>query len=1436
MDEQLEKFLSEINLDSQYYSEFEDGIIDKVEYLEDSKYFILYLELEKILNLNTYQELIAKINDYHLDINLIITLRQLSYSADLVFDYYQYFLSIYKNKNSYLDSLKFDFKEDVLRVGFANSGLKSMFETFKLKLEGEMKIAGFDLTYDYFIDENDHLNDKIDDLIKQEEIKVDLDRIEKKASANKKNSLIQNGASNKTVYRKSVKDLSDKKVSKIIDVYDDLFDVCFEGYLFDVQLITTKNDTHIQVLKLTDFSDSIVLKRFQSNSLSLSDLEKVKAGQWVKAYGDVRFDNFSKEHVMFLKTLVVIEPKKADAKDLAKKKRVELHLHTNMSTMDGISHISEYLTWAKENEHQAIAITDRNNVQAYPDAFNNALSRDVKLIYGLESNMIDDTSKIVFNVKDVSLNDACFVFFDFETTGLKSNNDEIIEIGAVKVKNGLEIGRFQAFVKPKQIVPLFIKELTGISDFDLRDAKSIQEVLPEFIDFYQDCILVAHNASFDVGFLNKALEDLNYPSLNNCVIDTLQLSRALNKNARSHRLGTVAKNYKVSYDTQVAHRADYDALVLSNVFNNMIQDLKNNHDINNIKDINNIANLDFLLRQRPYHCSILVKNQVGLKDLFKLVSKACTEYFYGEPNLLKSMIAANRENLLIGSGSINGEVYKKAGSLKQEELIEVMKFYDYIEVYPVEIQTHLVDLGDYTDLEEIKELTKYIIETALKAQVPVVAAGDVHYLRPSQKEFREVYINAKGVNGKMHPLYDRKKRIKNIPDQHFRTTQEMLECFDFLDKDLAYEIVVENTNKIADMIEEVKPIKDKLYTPSIEGVDEKLSAICYENARAKYGKELPEIVELRLKKELDSIIKHGFAVVYYISSLLVEKSLADGFLVGSRGSVGSSLVATLSNITEVNPLVPHYYCPNCQYSEFFEDGSYGSGYDLPNKDCPHCGHALKGDGQDIPFETFLGFEGNKVPDIDLNFSSVYQYKAHNFTKEIFGEDHVFRAGTITTVQNKTAYGYAKGYHEEKFFGNNVRSTELERLAQGSEGVKRTTGQHPGGIIVIPENMDVFDFTPINYPADDLSAPWKTTHFDFHAIHDNVLKLDILGHVDPTALRYLSDLTGVDVKTIPTNDPKVLSLFSSTDALELSNPYAFKNGALGIPEFGTSFVRSMLEETNPKSFAELIQISGLSHGTDVWVNNAQTLIKSNICRLEDVIGCRDDIMVYLMYKGLDPKLAFNIMESVRKGKGLNEEWIAEMKKHQVPEWYIDSCQKIKYMFPKAHAVAYVLMALRIAWFKVYYPLEYYAVYFSTRCEVFDLEVMIKGVDAINAKIKEINDKGYEATAREKSLIDVFELSLELYYRGFQIKPIDINKSDATKFIVDYDNKAIIPSFIALDSLGTSVADSIINARDDKEFISIEDFETRTQVGKKHLDFLNKIGSLNNFQEKNQLSLF
>ena len=926
-----------------------------------------------------------------------------------------------------------------------------------------------------------------------------------------------------------------------------------------------------------------------------------------------------------------------------------------------------------------------------------------------------------------------------------------------------------------------------------------------------------------MGFIDEAYEKEGFGKSTNGVIDTLELSRTINTKMKKHGLNILAKQYNV--DLTQHHRAIYDAEATAYIFIKMMAQLKADYGITNHKDINSsLSNSDSYKRAMPTHVSILVQNNTGLKNLFKIVSLSLTDHFYRSARIKRQVLEEHREGLLIGSACDNGEVFTAMMQKSYEEARNKAHFYDYLEVFPKPLYQRLLDREVVRDEATLEEIIENIIKLGKELGKPVVATGNVHYLEESDKLSRDILVKSNPGN----PL-----SRGNLPEAHFRSTEEMLELFDFLDEDTAFEIVVENTQKIANMIDKVEVIKKDLYPPKIDGAEEEIRQMSYDNAKALYGEEVPQIVVDRLEKELESIIGNGFAVIYLISHKLVKRSLDDGYLVGSRGSVGSSLVATMTEITEVNPLPPHYVCPECKESEFFTDGSVSSGYDLPDKKCSKCDVDLIKEGQDIPFETFLGFKGDKVPDIDLNFSGVYQPKAHNYTKDLFGVDYVYRAGTIGTVAEKTAFGYVKGYLNDN--GLHKRGAEIDRLVLGCSGVKRTTGQHPGGIIVVPDNMDIYDFTPIQYPADDVEAEWKTTHFDFHSIDNNLLKLDILGHDDPTMIRMLQDLSGIDPTTVPTDDKETMKLFSGPESLGVTpDQILCKTGTLGIPEFGTGFVRQMLEDTKPSTFSELVQISGLSHGTDVWLGNAQDLIRKGTCDLSNVIGCRDDIMVTLMYKGLEPSLAFNIMEKVRKGKGLTEEHEQAMKDNGVEKWYIESCKKIKYMFPKAHAAAYVLNSVRIAYFKVHHPLFYYASYFTVRATDFDLLTMVKDKDTIRHRVNELNQNFQELSKKEKDTLVVLELVNEMAQRGFKMQPVSVDKSDAFDFIIEGDT--LIPPFIAVPGLGASVARRIVETREDEGFISKEDLNKKAGVSQKLIDYLTELGSLDHLPDKAQLSIF
>jgi DNA polymerase-3 subunit alpha (Gram-positive type) len=1104
-------------------------------------------------------------------------------------------------------------------------------------------------------------------------------------------------------------------------------------------------------------------------------------------------------------------------------KRVELHLHTTMSQMDAVTSAETLVEQAGKWGHEAIAITDHGVVQSFPEAYAAGKKHGVKILYGLEANLVDDGVPIAYNEAHRKLIDETYVVFDVETTGLSAVYDKIIELAAVKVKNGEIIDRFERFANPHHPLSHTTVELTGITDEMVEGAPEIEDVLRDFYEFTGDGILVAHNASFDIGFLNVGYRNIGFEKAANPVVDTLELGRFLFPELKNHRLDTLCK--KLNVELTQHHRAIYDAEATGYLLWKMIVNVKEKGVIFHDQLNENTGQGEFQ-RVRPTHCTLLAQTQEGLRNLYKLVSISHLDYFHRVPRIPRSELKKYREGLLVGSGCSEGEVFTAVMQKSLDEAEEVAEFYDFLEVQHPANYEPLLENELIHNESALREIIKKLVKLGEKLGRPVVATGDVHYLEENDHLYRKILIASQGG---ANPL----NRLSKLPQVHFRTTAEMLEGFSFLGEEKAKEIVVDNTQQIARQIEDVKPVQDGLFTPTIEGAEKEVREKSFRRACDIYGDELPDIVEKRLEKELDSIIGNGFAVIYLISHKLVKKSLQDGYLVGSRGSVGSSFTATMLEITEVNPLPPHYVCPNCKHAEFFNDGSVGSGFDLPDATCPECGAEYIKDGQDIPFETFLGFKGDKVPDIDLNFSGEYQPRAHNYTKELFGEDKVYRAGTIGTVANKTAYGFVRGYESDN--GIHFRSAEVDRLTAGCTGVKRTTGQHPGGIIIVPENMDIYDFTPIQYPADDRNSEWRTTHFDFHSIHDNLLKMDILGHDDPTVIRMLEDLSGIDPKTIPTDDPEVMKLFKGTESLGVTEEQIMcKTGTLGIPEFGTRFVRQMLEDTAPSTFSELVQISGLSHGTDVWLNNANELIANGTCELKDVIGCRDDIMVYLIHKGLEASLAFKIMEFVRKGKGLQDEWIEEMKNHGVPDWYIESCKKIKYMFPKAHAAAYVLMAVRIAYFKVHHPALFYASYFTVRADDFDIEIMTRGSSAIRAKIEEIQGKGLDASPKEKSLLTVLELALEMCERGLSFQKVDLYRSQAVEFIVDGDS--LIPPFNAIAGLGTNAALNIVRAREDGEFLSKEDLQQRCRLSKTVVEDLDRHGCLEDMPESNQLSLF
>ena len=1250
---------------------------------------------------------------------------------------------------------------------------------------------------------------------------------------------------------------------RIKDLEEPVDNVIIVAEVFKIDNIKTKHNRIIQNLYIVDETGACLAQRFENKTVKIEDIESIKVNQRYKIKGDYIRDNYTGNNKLSIKKIEVKEKEVDKVIDNEPIKRIEFHAHSNKSDMDGVSSVESIVERAFEFGHKAVAITDHGCVQAFPRAKSTVESllkkhpdREFKMIYGVEMNLVPKNQTIVINPNDTLIKDIEYVFFDVETTGLSAKYDHIIEFAGTVIKNNQVIDTLNIFIKPPISIPSNITNLTNISDDTVKNAKSFKEEAERILTFLNNRVLVAHNAKFDYDFINGELIRINKPLINNPTIDTLALSRNYINGKRSYNLGSMASHFKIPYHKDDAHRADYDVKILIDIYNNL-KLLAFDQGVNTLNELQNNQGFDAFSKEFSKHIICIAKNQAGIKDLYKLVTLSNTKYLSvlsktksddsdasnnAEGRIIKEELNNLRENILIGSACLNGEIFELAMNKGDQALIDAMKFYDYIEVQPIENYSPFLIKELVPDTSRLEMVVKRIIDTANLLQIPVIATGDVHYVNKDEKFIRDIYIQTKGIGGSRHPLYLRdsyKRRRYDSPNQHFKSTTEMLEDFSWLNNDkLIYDIVITNPNDILKKIEVAYPIPKKLYTPVIEGSDDKLREICYENAHALYGTPLPHEVEERLNRELESIIGNGYGVIYYISHLLVKKSNEAGYLVGSRGSVGSSFAATMSGITEVNPLAPHYICKSCHNLLWQDPKEVISGYDLPTKICDKCGDTMIGEGQNIPFETFLGFKGDKVPDIDLNFSGEYQPQAHAFTKEVFGKDNVFRAGTISTVQEKTAFGYIKNYTEEKQIPS-YTNTYISYLATRCEGVKRTTGQHPGGIIVIPNYKDVYDFTPVQYPANNPESEWRTTHFDFHEIHDNVLKLDILGHVDPTVMRFLHNISGIDPRTISMNDEKALSLFNSTEHLNLVNKeYEAVTGALGLPEFGTGFVRGMLETTKPRLFSELVCLSGLSHGTDVWLNNAEDLIKQGNT-LHQVIGCRDDIMSDLIKYGLENKSAFDIMESVRKGKGLKPEWKTLMKENNVPEWFIDSCEKIKYMFPKAHAVAYVTMAVRVAWFKVYYPEYYYAAYFSKRCDSYEIETMIKDYKAISNRLQELKSmvSNRTATNKEVNLIVVLENCYEMVSRGYRIANVNMELSLANDFRVNpNNNKEIIAPFIVIDGLGSSVAESIVEARKEQEFRSIEDVIKRTSLSKKLIEKLKILGCLSYLKETDQYTLF
>ena len=1537
MDSKLNLFLKKINLNSEYFDFFKSSTLDKIVINKNNKSFLVKITIDKYLPKDILSNLVENKSLFADDLTYNFTVR--NPDNNILLDYYPYFLDILKEQDKikltdvYKDSLVYE--GDTLRLIAYNKKEEDRLKEISNDINNFYHNIGFHDYIPVILREDNEIEEEISNelsnVVIPEPIKRDVIKEEPKRYNNSGTPRRRKSTDEGCILGKII----DSEPIKMSLLLGEDNDVTVEGYIFGTDYFeSSKTNFKIITLKITDETDSIACKVFCNEDEEYARLCKVlKVGTWLKIRGYTKIDNFSKDElVLNARDIMPVEHEEEEITDDAKEKRVELHAHTMMSQMDGVADEVKLVKQAMKWGHKAIAITDHNGCQAFPHVYN--LVRDYnkgkdekdqfKALYGTELVMVDDSVDVVIRPNDGKLLDQTYVVFDFETTGFNAGGaDSIIEIGAVKMKGGEILERYDELINPGRPLPAKITEITNITDLMLEDKDNEENAVKRFIEWFGDLPMVAHNAKFDVSFLEMAYKKYNLGEFKNPVIDTLELSRTLDNNYARHGLSALVKRYNVPWDEESHHRGDYDAEGTALVLYKMLEKL----DSRNIETMEQLSNIVDSKEMYKYgntnHINIIALNKKGLKNLFKIVSFANTTYLYKTPRIPRSVINEYREGLLIGSGCYESEVFKQASSKSEEELSNIIRFYDYVEVQPPECYSHLVETGDFANEGEVISNINKIINTTIEAGKLIVATGDVHHLTREDKIYREIIVNQKVPGGGRHPLA--RGGIKNIPSNHFRTTTEMLEDFSFLDEETRKLIVIDNPNKIADMTEIIEVIIETggiPFSPKIDKSVETVTDLVFTKASDMYGEPLPYNIEERistelygdgvfkaieaklkreepnlsedefkkklfanlhstllkgfdevktvikenlkitdpditdedlektLKKNLGGVIGGGFDVIYLIAQKLVKHSNDDGYIVGSRGSVGSSFVATMMGITEVNPLPAHYLCRNkdCKYSEFINDEGvpygkdYPSGYDLPDKTCPKCGQPLGKEGQDMPFATFLGFNADKVPDIDLNFSGEYQWKAHEYTKVLFGVDNVYRAGTIGTVAEKTAYGYVRGYFEEHGIVGK-RSTEIERLAKGCTGVKRTTGQHPGGIVVIPGYMDVFDFTPFQYPADDNTSLWRTTHFDYHAIDQDVLKLDILGHDDPTVLRMLQDLSGIDITTLPMDDKKIFSILSSPEALGVTEEDILcPTGTLGLPELGTRFVIQMLVETKPSTFAELVKISGLSHGTDVWAGNASELIRNNIVPFKDVIGCRDDIMVNLMNWGMKPIRAFKIMEHVRKGKATKdpETWkgmVEEMKAANVPEWYIESCHKIKYMFPKAHACAYVMSAIRIAWFKVYKPLFYYAAFFSIRVDDYDIETMIKGYNAIKTRYEDLMAKGFEVTNKESNIIDSLHVALEATARGIKFAPISLEKSDATRFVVDTEHEnTLIPPFKTIDGLGLTVAKTIVEARENGPFLSKEDLQKRGKVSKTLTDKMTEMGILNELPDSNQLSLF
>ncbi|MCF0217606.1 MAG: PolC-type DNA polymerase III [Malacoplasma sp.] len=1448
-------FLNELNLVSQqeWNAFFNDSCDFKFVRQKANKKIQVKIIVKKILPPVILYNFVKKTSLVDESVSFNITYDYSQFEANLILDYLIFYLDLelqVKNIKGELKKLIQDVLENnkaqnlgivedkVIKIYYLSANQKSALQSFKplwinfLKTFG---FAGFDIDFIY--------DKKIENDLNSQKIEIQNKAQEFSKSQNENNKSANKDYSYSYKFKKSISG----ETIKLKDLFFEMKGAIVEGEIFKKEIITTKNGGEIHKFYITDYSDSLVIRLWFAKKVKNEVLSQMNIGVWIKAKISIQTDVYENNDI----TGVIEEVKICEQKpswltrvDSAKNKRVELINHTKMTAFEGLVNIKELFEFSNSQNYSAVSISDKFNCQNFPEFFSVSKKYpNLKTIYGVQLNLIDKQIKIVSNPTDILLSDATYVVFDIETTGLSPYYDKIIEFGAIKYYKGNIIDRIQFFINLEQEIDEKISSLTKITNNDLKDAILIKEALVKIKNFIGDAVLIAHNGiKFDLPFLNCKLEQEGMSLINNPLIDTLQISRAINEQIGGHSLGIIARKYKIDYNDFEAHRADKDAQYLLDVWKIM----HNHLDANNIVNLNqiNIELQNQMLRERNKGDLITVycKKQEDVRNLYKLISTSLTDNYANGSKIYLQDLAQFKNNFLVTNSPTEGNVFDAALSCTSIELEQLIKNnYDFITIASPQCFLHEIHRNIYKR-EWIENAIKRIITVTKKYNKLVVASSDTYYLNKFDEAAFRIYVNAKTLGGKRNRIFRYNESNEVLPELHFRTTNELKEEFKFLkDLDLIEEIVVVNSNKIADLIDkDIKPIKENLHTPTIEGAEKNLSELINLRALKVFGKNINEDVKKRIERETKAVIDNGYAMVYWFSHLLVNQSIKDGYVVGSRGSVGSSIAAWLANISEVNPLMPHYLCHQCFYFKYVQN--VASGFDLENIKCPNCNTVMKGNGHNIPFETFMGFEGDKIPDIDLNFSALYQTRAHDFIRNMFGKERVFRAGTINTIASKTAYGYVKTYFEENNI-KNVRNAEILRLASKCEDVKRTTGQHPGGIVVIPTDCDIFDFTPFNYPADDTSLDWFTTHLAFESLHDSLLKFDILGHDNPTILKMLTQLTNVDPDSIPNNDIKVMQLFNSTTSLNIQNPTInkiLKIGSSGIPEFGTNFVKEMLLIIKPQKFSDLIRISGLSHGTNVWNENAKNLIEKQNLKIADVISCRDDIMVYLISCGIDSKTAFKIMEDVRKGKGLKQEYYDVLIAKKIPQWYIDSCNKILYLFPKAHATAYVIMAWKIAWFKIYYPLAFYASYFSIRSDVFDINTILQGESSITQKIVDIKNRlanpKTKGTVKNKEidLIPIYELALEMIGRGYQFSPIDLYKSNATDFIIE--NNCLIPPFSAIDGLGNAVANSIVEARNINPFKSKEDFKKRTKITTAHLKIMNELKITTFLEEDDQLSLF